>query len=152
MFGYDCLSKNEENRLTVGGVDISYLAEKYGTPLYIMDEDKLRAALEKDPREAMNVFMSLSESADPATAYKENGLLHRMNNLMNTYIKGRGKSSLDALERSIRDTSQKLDKMERKMLDIEETYYLKYAALEEAMSTMNSQSDWLASTMSSLMP
>ena len=33
----------KEGVLHFGGVDTTYLAEKYGTPLYIMDEDKIRA-------------------------------------------------------------------------------------------------------------
>lgn len=36
------LSINEKGNLTIAGVDAVELAQKYGTPLYIMDEDKLR--------------------------------------------------------------------------------------------------------------
>ena len=39
---YNHLGVNEQGHLTVGGVDTTYLAEKYGTPLYVMDEDKVR--------------------------------------------------------------------------------------------------------------
>ena len=39
---YDHLGVNQQGHLTVGGVDTTYLADKYGTPLYVMDEDKLR--------------------------------------------------------------------------------------------------------------
>ncbi|MDR1136175.1 MAG: diaminopimelate decarboxylase [Clostridiales Family XIII bacterium] len=39
---YDNLAINEAGHLTVGGVDAVYLAEKYGTPLYVLDEDKIR--------------------------------------------------------------------------------------------------------------
>lgn len=39
---YDNLAINEAGHLTVGGVDTVYLAEKYGTPLYVLDEDKMR--------------------------------------------------------------------------------------------------------------
>lgn len=37
-----CLSKNESGHLTIGGMDVPALAKKYGTPLYIMDEDCIR--------------------------------------------------------------------------------------------------------------
>lgn len=40
---YDNLAVNEEGHLTIGGVDSTYLAEKYGTALYVLDEDKIRA-------------------------------------------------------------------------------------------------------------
>jgi diaminopimelate decarboxylase len=39
---YDNLAVNEAGHLTIGGVDTVYLAEKYGTPLYVLDEDKIR--------------------------------------------------------------------------------------------------------------
>lgn len=36
------IGTNEEGRLTFAGRDTTELAEKYGTPLYLMDEDKIR--------------------------------------------------------------------------------------------------------------
>lgn len=42
MFISDNLSVNEEGHLTVSGADTVELAEKYGTPLYVMDENLLR--------------------------------------------------------------------------------------------------------------
>ena len=36
------LSVNEQGRLTLGGVDTVLLANKYGTPLYLYDENKIR--------------------------------------------------------------------------------------------------------------
>ena len=37
------LSVNAEGNLTIGGVDTVALAQRYGTPLYVMDEDRIRA-------------------------------------------------------------------------------------------------------------
>lgn len=45
MFVSKNLSVNEKGNLTIGGVDVLYLKEKYGTPLYIMDEDLIRENL-----------------------------------------------------------------------------------------------------------
>lgn len=42
MLTSDCLNINEKGHLTIGGADTVYLAEKYGTPLYVMSEDKIR--------------------------------------------------------------------------------------------------------------
>ena len=36
------LSVNEKNHLTLGGVDTVVMAKKYGTPLYLYDEDRIR--------------------------------------------------------------------------------------------------------------
>ena len=38
----DNLSVNEQGNLCIGGIDTVELAKKYGTPLYIMDEDRIR--------------------------------------------------------------------------------------------------------------
>ncbi|MCM1578168.1 MAG: diaminopimelate decarboxylase [Ruminococcus sp.] len=42
MFVSENLSVNEKGNLAVGGVDTVELAEKYGTPLYVMDEELIR--------------------------------------------------------------------------------------------------------------
>ena len=42
MFLSECLGVNAHGRLTVGGLDTVELANKYGTPLYVMDEDLIR--------------------------------------------------------------------------------------------------------------
>lgn len=42
MFISDSLSVNEKGHLTIASADVVELSKKYGTPLYIMDEDKIR--------------------------------------------------------------------------------------------------------------
>lgn len=42
MFVSECLSVNEKNHLTIGGLDTVELAAEYGTPLYVLDEDTIR--------------------------------------------------------------------------------------------------------------
>lgn len=41
-FIMDCVSVNENGVLSIGGCEIPVLAQKYGTPLYIMDEEAIR--------------------------------------------------------------------------------------------------------------
>ena len=36
------LSINEQGHLCFAGIDTTLLAEKYGTPLYLMDENRIR--------------------------------------------------------------------------------------------------------------
>lgn len=43
MMGTAVTGVNEYGHLTIGGVDTVALAAKYGTPLYVMDEDAIRA-------------------------------------------------------------------------------------------------------------
>lgn len=42
MFANDCLNVNEKGHLTIGGCDTVELAKKYGTPLYVLDENVIR--------------------------------------------------------------------------------------------------------------
>ncbi len=47
MFISKNLAVNEKGHLTIGGIDTLDLAKKYGTPLYVMDEDLIRENCEK---------------------------------------------------------------------------------------------------------
>lgn len=49
------LAVNERGHLTIGGVDVMTLKEKYGTPLYVMDEDLIRQNL-RTYRDALNTY------------------------------------------------------------------------------------------------
>lgn len=45
MYVSDCISVNESGNLTIGGVDTVKLAEQYGTPAYVFDENEIRKNL-----------------------------------------------------------------------------------------------------------
>lgn len=47
MFVSENLSVNSDGNLTIGGVDTVELAKKYGTPLYVMDEQVVRKTLRR---------------------------------------------------------------------------------------------------------
>lgn len=47
MFVSDCLNVNAQGHLTIGGADTVALAEKYGTPLYVMSEEEIRQNCKK---------------------------------------------------------------------------------------------------------
>ncbi len=42
MYVSDCIDINKNGHLTIGGMDTVELAAKYGTPLYVLDENKIR--------------------------------------------------------------------------------------------------------------
>lgn len=44
MYGSASLTINDRGHLCIGGLSVAELARQYGTPLYIMDEDGIRAA------------------------------------------------------------------------------------------------------------
>ncbi len=41
-FVMDCLDINEKGNLQMGGCDLAQVAKEFGTPLYVMDEEKIR--------------------------------------------------------------------------------------------------------------
>ncbi len=47
MFVSENLSVNEKGNLTIGGIDTVELAQQYGTPLYVMDEQLIRKNLRR---------------------------------------------------------------------------------------------------------
>ena len=47
MYVSENLNVNEKGNLTIGGVDTVALAEEYGTPLYVMDEELIRSNLRR---------------------------------------------------------------------------------------------------------
>jgi flagellar hook-associated protein 2 len=115
----------------------------------VLDEDVLRADIEKDPERVMQVFANTSSDADTGTKYKANGLLTRMSNIMDQYLNSYQINALDGISSSLTKINTKITDMETKMSAKQEQLYLKFAAMETAMSALNSQSDWLTSIMSS---
>ena len=55
MFVSDCLGLNDLGHLTIGGRDTVELAQTYGTPLYVMDENEIRRAC-ASYRESINRY------------------------------------------------------------------------------------------------
>ncbi|MBQ9060379.1 MAG: diaminopimelate decarboxylase [Firmicutes bacterium] len=67
MLLYDNLEINQEGHLTIGGLDTVALAEEYGNPLYVMDEDQIRRNCRVYTK-AMNKY--LPEGSQPLYAGK----------------------------------------------------------------------------------
>ncbi len=70
---YSDVSVNEKGHLTLAGYDTVELAKKYGTPLYLMNEDKIRARV-REYKDAMNKYFpsgSVPEFASKAFSCKQ---------------------------------------------------------------------------------
>ncbi|WP_091494980.1 diaminopimelate decarboxylase [Amphibacillus marinus] len=57
---------NDLDHLTIGGIDVTYLAEKYGTPLFVYDVEQIRA----NAKAFVNGFKELNIPAQVAYASK----------------------------------------------------------------------------------
>ena len=73
MFTCDNLGVNDAGRLTFAGQDAAALAERYGTPLYLMDEDRVRrnCRLYRDAMRAHFAEGSRPLYAGKACAFKQ---------------------------------------------------------------------------------
>jgi flagellar hook-associated protein 2 len=115
----------------------------------VLDEDKLRAALERDPEQVMKVFQA------EGTTSGTQGLLGRIDSIMSNYSTGKvvngtyrmgpGELALSNLKSQMKASADRVVTLQEKMAEAEEKYYLKFAAMEAALSKMNEQSSWLAS-------
>ena len=140
----------------------------------IIDEEKLKKAIEDDPDGVMNLFCQPSDSyptgyrtlkAEERTVrYQEEGLAYRLFDIIEDNIstfrdnddnKGflleKAGITNDASEFSnmlyeeIEDYEDAIEAMYNRLIDKENNYYRRFTALEQAIFQMNSQSQWLAS-------
>ncbi|KNY28611.1 flagellar filament capping protein FliD [Pseudobacteroides cellulosolvens] len=167
---YDSVS-GITTRLTDVGITTGSYSDK---GKLIIDEEKLKQAIESNPDGVMNLFSKKSDSQpyytrnlsalDKKARYNEEGLAHRMYDIIEDNIStirdSEGKKGFllqvagisgDASEYSntiytqISQYNIQIDSLADKLIDKENKYYEKYAALEAAMSKMNDQSNWLMS-------
>jgi len=106
----------------------------------VLDEDRLRAALEEDPERVANVFAGTEENR---------GLLWRMNDVMSSYVSanGSGSRAIRSLEDSIRRNSEQVTRLQTRMFAEEDRLLRQFAAMETAMARMQSQGDWFNSML-----
>lgn len=143
----------------------------------VIDETKLRSAIQNSPDKVMNLFASKSAtypeysrtltSSQRTIRYSEEGLAFRLYDIIQDNIStfrdsGGKKGSMvekvglvgDASEFSnvifsqIKDFDTKIDALNDLMGQKANSYYAKFARLESVLSRMNSQSSWISSQLS----
>jgi len=144
----------------------------------IVDEQKLKEAIRNNPDGVMELFSKKSEkysysrtmsSEERAIWYKESGLAHRIYGIIedniSTFRDKDGRKGLllekagiqgDASEYSnliykeIKEYESSISKLYEKLVQKENNYFRKFAAMEEALNSMYSQSNWLYAQLSSM--
>lgn len=136
----------------------------------IIDETKLKDAIRNTPDLVASIFSKESDirysvnmsSEDRQQRYKENGIVQRLYDIIQKNITtvpnadgnrgllieraGSAGDSYDItsyISRQINIKADLIDTMLDKLYDKEDQYYAKFAAMEKALSQMNSQSSWL---------
>lgn len=136
----------------------------------IINEQKLRKAVEERPNEIAELFTKKSsisyDTSDRKTRYEENGLSSRLldiiNDNINTTVNSKGyrgtlieKAGIEntvsdtnnMLSKQILDQSARIDELMERLEDKENNYFLMFSRLESAMQTLNNQSAFLTSQM-----
>lgn len=130
--------------------DIGLTTGKYGDGAKItLDKNKLRTALEKNPDAVTGLFTQTSYSEDSSIKFKESGLMVRISNAVLDYTAQATDVSLSMLSEQISDSKDRVDILENKMNERQESLYLRFSRMETALAKLNSQSGWLASMFSS---
>lgn len=136
----------------------------------VIDEAKLKDALINSPEKVMNIFVKESNikyspdlnSSQRSTRYKETGIVNRLYDIVQDSIRTNRDSSgkkgvllekagiegditefKNLLADQLEDQDKLIYKLNQKLIDKEDYYYKKFAAMETALSRMNSQSSWL---------
>jgi diaminopimelate decarboxylase len=71
MLGYNSLSLNDKNNLSISGCDCTELVKKYGTPLYVMDEVEIRRRCREIKINHMDKYKGFAVYASKAFLNKE---------------------------------------------------------------------------------
>ncbi|QIB68411.1 flagellar filament capping protein FliD [Aminipila butyrica] len=132
-----------------------------------LDESKLKAALESDPEKVKSIFTATAESAKSSSGSSklDGGLVTRMKTIMESYAKSTGaeKGSLvnlaglannattnnNYVSRQQKILSQKLESLQTLLKTRQDRYQSQFTKLESYISSMNAQSSWLQSSVSS---
>jgi len=133
-----------------------------------IDEEKLDDALEKRPNEVVALFTQTSEItyssfADRTTRDSQNGIVSRIHDILQDNIRitrnkngVKGylieKAGLENTEDKTSELAKKLQEMDERITNLlellqnrEDSLYAQFARMESAMSSLSSQSAWLAS-------
>ena len=116
--------------------------------LYI-DEEKLREALTDDLDGVMKIFNNDSE--DP----KAQGIARKLDDMLKSQMEdiastaGRNVIGADEsfLGKQISQMETRLDDMQDRLVSIEDAYWAKFSAMEQALQQMQNQSNWLSSQL-----
>lgn len=153
------------SRLEAAGISVS--SDNKDNGKIIVDEEKLNAALEKNPNEIMELFTADSVKADSnGEGGQKGGVMNQMKTVFDKYAGTEGStkgvfiekagsqySPLSLLSNSLLNQMNDIDDIVEDLKDKLQTetdrYYNKFTNLETYISQMNSQSDWLSQQLGS---
>lgn len=113
-----------------------------------VDETKLRKALISNPQQVANALNKVMYESNPAEQYAKSGAFSRINDTINRYLDDYTGYRKDANDSLYSQLENRMTTMQRQLEAKEERYWNQFTRMEEALSRMNSQSNWLAQQFS----
>ena len=110
----------------------------------IINEERLKEALERDPDMVADVFIKIDGSGSTSRGV---GLLHKIDGLMRDYVNESQSVSIKNLEDSLKRANDQIAKMQERMFAEEDRLYRQFAAMESAMSKLQQQGDWFGAML-----
>lgn len=137
---------------TLSEVGISTTSDyQGGAGKLVIDEAKLKAALESNSDKVMNLFTKSSSSTDKTTKYNESGIFQRIKTAIydmtmtsaSPLLKKSGYTGTNeytnALTNKLKDQDALISRLQKDLTTRENRFYAKMAALEKAMNQANAQ-------------
>ena len=140
---------------TVSGVGISPSSIGLTTENYssngkiVINENALRSALQKNPDQVIGLFTNTSTATDSKTKNAESGLITKISNALLNYTNTATNTTLADLTTEINNADDKMTELKSWLNDQSENYYKKFSVMESAIASLNNQSSWLNSVISS---
>ena len=112
---------------------------------YSAENNKLKEWLENDPEAVMQLLAGVQNE----TTGEQEGLGNILYSDFNTKMRSSTLSSAltfyndKYMDKQIKSYQEKIDELEEKLVELEDSYYKKFAAMETALSKINSQSTYL---------
>ncbi len=126
-------------------VGVGSAGYRVGQPAQLqIDEDKLRKALEEDPDKVFKLFTAREEDGKGNLFSEKSGVVTRMTNAMDQFTSTTKDVSLKALDAAISDMERKMGTENTRLYKLQESYYKKFAAMEAALTKMQSQTSALS--------
>ena len=105
----------------------------------MIDEERLRKALEEDPEKVADIFVKIDNSTGTPRGV---GLLHKVDGLMRDYVNTTQSTSIRNLEDSLKRANEQIQRMQERMFAEEDRLYRVFASMESSMQKLNQQGGW----------
>ncbi|WP_246366900.1 flagellar hook-associated protein 2 [Paraliobacillus salinarum] len=110
----------------------------------VIDEEKLRAALQNDSDAVYKLFYNTDENNQGLVNRLESSVKQTMENINNRAGKTTWTDEQYTLGKKLKDMETRMDDFQERLTDVENRYWRQFTAMEKAIQKMNQQSAYLS--------